>query len=71
MLTVKQIAAKWGISAPRVHQFLREGRIPDARKMGRDWFFPEATPFPAYRRVWVRPTSHETASLPEPQLPPQ
>ena len=71
MLTVKQLAEKWGVSTPRVHQYLREGRIPNAQKLGRDWLFPEDTPFPAYRRAWVRPTSRETESLHEPQQPPQ
>lgn len=61
MLTVKQIAAKWGISTPRVHQFLREGRVEGAQKIGRDWLIPDDAKFPTYRRVWRGATSPSTA----------
>lgn len=61
MLTVKQVAAKWNISTPRVHQFLKEGRIEGAEKVGRDWIIPNDAEFPTYLRVWKRTTSPETA----------
>jgi excisionase family DNA binding protein len=61
MLTVKQVASKWGISTPRVHQFLRENRIEGAVKLGRDWLIPDDSPFPTYRRVWRGVTSPANA----------
>ncbi len=66
MLTVKQIADKWGISTPRVHQFLHQNRIKGAVKLGRDWLIPADAPFPEYLRVWKGSTSPATASPPAP-----
>jgi hypothetical protein len=54
MLTLKQIAALWGVSPGRVRQFIKENRVPGAQKIGRDWLIPKGTPFPAYLRVWKR-----------------
>lgn len=41
MITVKQFADKRGVSTIRVRQFIAEGRIAGARKLGRDWLIPE------------------------------
>ena len=41
MITVKQFAEKRGFSTLRIRQFIAEGRIAGARKLGRDWFIPE------------------------------
>lgn len=40
MITVEQARKKWGCSQQRVRQWLYEGRIPGARKIGRDWAIP-------------------------------
>jgi excisionase family DNA binding protein len=50
MLTVKEAAAVWGVSACRVRQYLKEGRITGARKFGRDWVIPKDAPHPSLRR---------------------
>lgn len=36
MLTVKQTAERLGVSVPRVHQLIKDGRL-EANKIGRDW----------------------------------
>lgn len=41
MVTVKQYAAKRGFTVIRIRQFIAEGRIVGARKLGRDWLIPE------------------------------
>lgn len=41
MVTVKQFADKHGVTTIRIRQFIAEGRIAGARKLGRDWFIPE------------------------------
>jgi hypothetical protein len=52
MLTVPQVAKKWGISAVRVRQLLKENRIEGAVKYARDWLIPPDAPRPAYKRTW-------------------
>ena len=39
-LSVKEAAAKWGVSERRVNQFCAEGRIKGARKLGGVWAIP-------------------------------
>ena len=41
MITVKQFAEKHGVTMTRIRQFITEGRIIGAHKLGRDWFIPE------------------------------
>lgn len=41
MVTVKQFAEKHDVTVVRIRQFIAEGRIAGARKLGRDWFIPE------------------------------
>ena len=40
LLTTKQAAEKLGISMPRIHQLISEGRLP-AEKIGRDYLIQE------------------------------
>jgi len=40
-LTTKQIAEIWGISANRITILCKEGRIPGAYKIGKQWMLPE------------------------------
>lgn len=39
-LSIKEAAAKWGVSERRVNQFCAEGRIEGARKLGGVWAIP-------------------------------
>ncbi|MDQ3687533.1 MAG: helix-turn-helix domain-containing protein [Acidobacteriota bacterium] len=41
LLTTKEAAERLGVTVPRVHTFIKEGRLP-AEKMGRDLFIKEA-----------------------------
>lgn len=40
LLTTKQAAERLGISIPRIHQLINEGRLP-AEKIGRDYVIKE------------------------------
>ncbi len=50
-LTVKQVATKLGVSVPRVHQLIQEGRLP-AEKLGRDWIIETSD----LEKLKLRPT---------------
>lgn len=39
-LSIKEAAAKWGVSERRVNQFCAAGRIEGARKLGGVWAIP-------------------------------
>jgi excisionase family DNA binding protein len=58
-MTVPEAAALLGISRQRVLKLLRDGRIPRARKRGRDWLIPEGAkiepPAPRPSRTIVIP----------------
>lgn len=41
MLTTKEVAERLGVSLPRVHSFIKDGRLP-AEKKGRDYFIKES-----------------------------
>jgi excisionase family DNA binding protein len=41
LLTTKEVAERLGVTVPRVHTFIKEGRLP-AEKMGRDFFINES-----------------------------
>ena len=42
-LTTTAAAARLGVTPRRVRQYLREGRLPGAYRLGRDWAIPEQT----------------------------
>jgi excisionase family DNA binding protein len=39
-LTTEQVAQRLGLSQGRIEVLAREGRFPNARKLGRDWVIP-------------------------------
>ena len=41
LLTTKEVAERLGVSLPRVHSFIKDGRLP-AEKRGRDYFIKES-----------------------------
>lgn len=48
LFSAPEFARLRGVSEQRVRQLLKDGRIPGARKIGRNWVIPEdATPAPA------------------------
>jgi excisionase family DNA binding protein len=40
LLTTKEVAERLGVTVPRIHTLIKEGRLP-AEKMGRDLFIKE------------------------------
>lgn len=51
LMSAKQAAELWGISPRRVAVLCSEGRIPDAKMVGRSWVVPAHTEKPADARV--------------------
>lgn len=49
-LTVKEIAAIWGISVRRVSVLCVEGRVTGAKKRGSMWFIPKGSIKPSDNR---------------------
>ena len=49
--TIKEIAARWGVSTRRVQKMCADGMIPGAMKFGRDWAIPRDTPKPKDHRI--------------------
>lgn len=45
-ITVPEAAAAWGASEPRIRQWLVDGRIKGAEKVGRDWLIPASAERP-------------------------
>lgn len=39
-ITTKEASAKWGISTTRITILANQGRIPEARRLGRSWLIP-------------------------------
>lgn len=50
-LTIKEVAEKWNVTPRRIQKMCAEGRIPGAKKFGRDWAIPADTEKPIDARV--------------------
>ncbi len=50
-MTLKETAAKWGISARRINTLCAEGRIEGAIKIGNMWVIPSKAEKPKDARV--------------------
>ena len=50
-LSIKEIAEKWGLTPRRVQKMCSEGRLPGAKKFGRDWAIPKDVERPKDARI--------------------
>ena len=50
-LTIKEIAEKWGLTPRRVQKMCSEGRLPGAKKFGRNWAIPKDVERPKDARI--------------------
>lgn len=50
-ITIKEIAERWDVTPRRVQKMCADGRIPGAKKFGRDWAIPAEAEKPADARV--------------------
>lgn len=50
-LTIKEVAEKWGVTPRRVQRMCADGKIPGAKKFGRDWAIPTSTEKPVDGRI--------------------
>ena len=48
-LTIKEVAEKWNVTPRRIQKMCADGRIPGAKKFGRDWAIPADTEKPIDR----------------------
>ncbi|WP_298510769.1 AAA family ATPase [uncultured Ruminobacter sp.] len=51
MKSCKEMSAVWSISERRVREFCKEGKIPGAVKLGRQWQIPDGAERPADSRI--------------------
>ncbi len=56
-MTTTEAAAELGVTRARIRQFIAEGRLPGARKAGRDWLIPRDALEPVRERKPGRPRS--------------
>ena len=63
MMKVKDAAALWGLTPRRVSELCKQGKIANARKVGKAWMIPVGTPKPTDQRI--RSGVYAKTSLPE------
>ena len=51
MMKVKDAAALWGLTPRRVSELCKQGKVANARKVGKAWMIPVGTPKPADQRI--------------------
>ena len=49
--TIKEVAERWNVTPRRIQRMCAEGRIPGAKKFGRDWAIPSDVEKPKDARV--------------------
>lgn len=66
LLSTKQIGVKWEISSRRVAVLCKEGRIPGAQLVGKNWGIPEDTIKPDDARIksgkYIKTTKNESTN---------
>ena len=50
-LTIKEVAEMWELTPRRVQKMCSEGRLPGAKKFGRDWAIPKDVERPKDARI--------------------
>ena len=53
--SVQETAKRWGISVRLVNQYVLDGRISGAERMGRSWAIPDDAVKPAKHRSGPKP----------------
>jgi len=64
-VTLKDWAASLGVVPRTARVWVENGKLPAARKIGRDWFIPPDTPRPADRRYVENPIRNRRKNEPE------
>lgn len=59
MISAKEVAALWGVTARTVTSFCKNGKIAGAKKSGRNWLIPVNAKRPVDRRKKAKPEPHE------------
>ena len=54
-IVISKAAKKWGVSEHTVRAWIARGKLPQAKKMGRDWLIPADIPRPPDRRYVENP----------------
>jgi predicted site-specific integrase-resolvase len=63
-ITLKDWAARLGVMHQTARAWANRGKLPAARKMGRDWFIPPETPRPKDRRYVENPIRNRRKNEP-------
>lgn len=50
-ITIKEIAERWNLTPRRIQKMCMDGRIPGAKKFGRDWAIPSIVEKPKDARI--------------------
>ena len=61
-ISTKEAAAKWGISTTRITILANEGRIPGAKRIGRNWMIPASATKPVERKPHQSKVSKDDTS---------
>ena len=61
-LSVQETANKWGVSIRWVNQYVRDGRVPGAERLGRVWAIPESAVKPEKQKSGPKPKTTITFS---------
>ncbi|MBR2528581.1 MAG: helix-turn-helix domain-containing protein [Blautia sp.] len=56
-LSVQETADKWGVSKRWVNQYVRDGRVLGAERLGRAWAIPESAVKPEKQKSGPKPKS--------------
>lgn len=61
-ISTKEASAKWGISTTRITILANEGRIPGAKRIGRNWMIPASATKPVERKPHQSKVSKDDTS---------
>ena len=50
-ITIKELAERWEITPRRIQKMCADGKLPGAKKFGRDWAIPQDIERPTDNRV--------------------
>lgn len=64
-MTTREAGEKWNVSRVTVSTWIRRGKLPQAKKLGRDWMIPKDTPKPKDRRYVENPIRNRRKREPD------
>ena len=65
-MTIREAAARWGITERRVNELCKTGRIPGAYKDGKQWIIPDHAQKPADKRMRSKAPARDMQTMRRP-----